>query len=237
MGGKRKPELIPPNPEEIAAFTEHLTYHGFLRDICERPEDDAPRLILADWLDDLDTVESRLRAWFIRWQIEHHSNAYEVQTEETKTALHFYKRKSGVQPRWRLWSGGMADLLNVPYRDSVTWRRGFICRANTTYSRWWSLDAGCKAVLLQPLEDAMVYDRRPQWTPIPITARRVEARYRWLFNNEPPGSPVQFTLAVDESLKPWCGGEFKNIVDAANALSAGLIALARQSAGLPWKVQ
>src|SRR2546427_10728947 len=40
---------------------------GLLSDICERPEDDTPRLVYADWLDDHDQPE---RAEFIRVQVE-----------------------------------------------------------------------------------------------------------------------------------------------------------------------
>jgi uncharacterized protein (TIGR02996 family) len=41
---------------------------GFLQDIVECPDDDAPRLIYADWLEDHGQAE---RAEFIRVQIEH----------------------------------------------------------------------------------------------------------------------------------------------------------------------
>lgn len=43
------------------------SHSGFLADILERPDDDTPRLIYADWLDDHGDAE---RAAFIRWQIE-----------------------------------------------------------------------------------------------------------------------------------------------------------------------
>jgi uncharacterized protein (TIGR02996 family) len=38
---------------------------AFLRDICEHPEDDAPRLVYADWLEEHGNPE---RAEFIRVQ-------------------------------------------------------------------------------------------------------------------------------------------------------------------------
>jgi uncharacterized protein (TIGR02996 family) len=43
---------------------------AFLRDICEHPFDDAPRLVYADWLDDQGGEAQRDRAEFIRGQIE-----------------------------------------------------------------------------------------------------------------------------------------------------------------------
>jgi len=237
MAGTRKPTLIAPNPEEIAAFMEHPTYQGFLRDICERPEDDTPRLILADWLDDLDTAESRLRAWFIRWQIEHHGNAWEANTEETLTALHFYKRKSGIPPRWKLWSNGVADLLHITDREHVRYKRGFAATAATTYDTWFRYAAGKSAVVLQPVEDVWVSDRRPQFMRvIAPNSNRTVALHRWMFSSEPGGSSI-ITLAIDEALKPWCGGLYEGHNVAMTALSTGLIQHARQLAGLPWKVQ
>jgi uncharacterized protein (TIGR02996 family) len=46
-----------------------MSHDGFLRDILENPEDDAPRLIYADWLDDQGDEHSSMRAAFIRAQI------------------------------------------------------------------------------------------------------------------------------------------------------------------------
>jgi uncharacterized protein (TIGR02996 family) len=43
---------------------------GFLSDIIEHPDDDAPRLIYADWLDERGGPEEQARAEFIRVQIE-----------------------------------------------------------------------------------------------------------------------------------------------------------------------
>jgi uncharacterized protein (TIGR02996 family) len=41
---------------------------AFLRDICEHPDDDTPRLIYADWLDERGAPKDRERAEFIRVQ-------------------------------------------------------------------------------------------------------------------------------------------------------------------------
>src|SRR5262245_30188379 len=45
---------------------QHPDYLGFLRSIIAAPDDDAPRLALADWLDEHGEAE---RAAFIRWQL------------------------------------------------------------------------------------------------------------------------------------------------------------------------
>lgn len=46
------------------------SHEAFLADIAEHPDDDAPRLIYADWLDDHGGDEGRARAEFIRAQCE-----------------------------------------------------------------------------------------------------------------------------------------------------------------------
>src|SRR4051812_31298952 len=43
---------------------------AFLHDICQNPDDDAPRLVYADWLDDHGGAGGPDRAEFIRVQIE-----------------------------------------------------------------------------------------------------------------------------------------------------------------------
>ena len=43
---------------------------AFLADIIEHPDDDTPRLIFADWLEDQDDPASRDQAEFIRTQIQ-----------------------------------------------------------------------------------------------------------------------------------------------------------------------
>jgi uncharacterized protein (TIGR02996 family) len=45
---------------------------AFLEDIVAHPEDDAPRLIFADWLDDQGGAANQARAEFIRAQMERH---------------------------------------------------------------------------------------------------------------------------------------------------------------------
>ena len=44
-----------------------MNAEAFLADICEHPEDDTPRLVFADWLDDHG---DQARAEFIRLQVE-----------------------------------------------------------------------------------------------------------------------------------------------------------------------
>ena len=47
-----------------------MTPQALLQDVCEHPDDDAPRLIYADWLDDHGGIAEQARAEFIRVQCE-----------------------------------------------------------------------------------------------------------------------------------------------------------------------
>ena len=47
----------------------HADESALLRAVCDNPDDDAPRLIYADWLDDTGNVARVARAEFIRLQI------------------------------------------------------------------------------------------------------------------------------------------------------------------------
>ena len=51
-------------------MTDHPDYRALLAGVCETPDDDLPRLVLADWLDELGDAASAARAEFIRAQVE-----------------------------------------------------------------------------------------------------------------------------------------------------------------------
>ena len=70
--GARKGRTVAPaglsNP--VARRMRSQIEHAFLQDILEHPDDDAPRLIYADWLEEHGKEADRLRAEFIRVQVE-----------------------------------------------------------------------------------------------------------------------------------------------------------------------
>lgn len=88
---------------------------AFLADILERPDDDAPRLIYADWLDDHGRAE---RAEFIRVQVElARMDRYDVRH------LRLVRRESELIHRHgEAWAAetGLED------REGATFRRGFV---------------------------------------------------------------------------------------------------------------
>src|SRR5262249_24580085 len=95
-----------------------MKHAGFLTDICAHPEDDAPRLIYADWLEENGETA---RAEFIRLQIE---LARRPGEEDPPPAL--LQREGELLDRhgdaWR------ADLPALPGVSWVGFQRGFVQR-------------------------------------------------------------------------------------------------------------
>jgi uncharacterized protein (TIGR02996 family) len=114
---------------------------AFLESILEEPEDDAPRLIYSDWLEENGDPD---RAEFIRLQIRHtrldrYSLAWEETQERTKELL--AKHRS----RW------VADLPDWA-APGVEFRRGFPARIRIELDPF--LDAADELSRLMPLEGA-----------------------------------------------------------------------------------
>ena len=129
-------------------------HNAFLQSICESPDDDAPRLIYADYLEEHGQEE---RAEFIRVQCRIDNINVELMSHEAcgdercpgcaeRRTLRRREREllgspygvSGVlivrQPRPE-WAGGVRDIL--PWdRDSWTFRRGFIEEIELRIDEW-----------------------------------------------------------------------------------------------------
>src|SRR3954454_3163332 len=93
---------------------------GFLADVVERPDDDTPRLVFADWLDDNGQGE---RAEFIRVQIE---RARLPKWDGAQVRLR--AREAALLAR-----NGAAWRAALPKCEGVQWggfRRGFVAEAS-----------------------------------------------------------------------------------------------------------
>lgn len=87
---------------------------AFLRDVVENPDDDAPRLIFADWLDEHGDAE---RAEFIRLQIE-----LEKLPAHSRRAWQIRKRERELeQQHSQAWRGRLAEITS-----ETKFRRGFV---------------------------------------------------------------------------------------------------------------
>ena len=97
---------------------------SFLRAICDSPDDDTPRLVFADWLEEHGEPE---RAEFIRLQCALAADPYRPQrTQLTRREGELFKK---FGKRW-LGAEGLARWIDATYLDAYHWtalyRRGFI---------------------------------------------------------------------------------------------------------------
>jgi uncharacterized protein (TIGR02996 family) len=104
------------------------TRDAFLADICARPDDDAPRLIFADWLDEHGDAADRARAELIRVQCrlaalpdEHRERPPLEERSRELLALH--------EAGWR------AQLPSLPGVRWGDWERGFVGDATVAHAK------------------------------------------------------------------------------------------------------
>jgi uncharacterized protein (TIGR02996 family) len=104
---------------------------ALLQAVCENPEDDAPRLVYADWLDERPDNESRLRAEFIRVQCALAHGAGRGDPAATGPATSALRRReqelmAALSAAWSL------DILTLVADNPSTlhgsweYRRGFV---------------------------------------------------------------------------------------------------------------
>ena len=87
---------------------------GLLSDICESPEDDTPRLVYADWLEEHDQPE---RAEFIRVQIE----LARLSRDDPRRPDLALRERELLTAHEAQWLGPLAKMISTPQ-----FRRGFV---------------------------------------------------------------------------------------------------------------
>jgi uncharacterized protein (TIGR02996 family) len=102
-----------------------MMHEAFLHDILEHPDDDGPRLVYADWLDENGESE---RAEFIRIQYALAS----LDAEDPRHADLTERQSDLLEAHKKGWRASLPEL------DGVTWgdfRRGFVAKAEVTNFR------------------------------------------------------------------------------------------------------
>jgi len=135
---------------------------GFLEDILAHPDDDTPRLIFADWLEE---AGDSARAEFIRVQIE---RASLPEWDARQVRLRLRERELSVQ-HGQKWFEELPKIKGVSWEDSVTWgdihRRGFVAMALfSSFSVLRKKARACWAVA--PIETVSVRETSGTSTPI-----------------------------------------------------------------------
>src|SRR4051794_39898450 len=103
-------------PAAADLWLKDPAYRGLLDDVIENPDDDTPRLVMADWLEEHGDDVARDRARFIRLQLarakvsEHSPEAWASRHEETRL-LHAHRAA---------WLGRLQKMTS-----RVTFDRGF----------------------------------------------------------------------------------------------------------------
>jgi uncharacterized protein (TIGR02996 family) len=127
---------------------------AFLQDIVERPDDGAPRLIYADWLDERGAPGDQARAEFIRLQCALHdlpaADPRRVQLEEREREL--------LQVYEAEWAAPMRELLGTSTSWPRCWqfRRGFIEKVRVTPAEF--LAGADDLFRLAPMREVMFAD-------------------------------------------------------------------------------
>src|SRR5262249_51929355 len=96
-----------------------VTHDAFLQAIIEAPEDDTPRLVYADWLDDHGEPE---RAEFIRTQIE----LARLPEDDPRRLPLEGQEADLLQDHSEEWLGPFAHLVDLTFEDQNLFRRGFL---------------------------------------------------------------------------------------------------------------
>ncbi|MES2342320.1 MAG: TIGR02996 domain-containing protein [Pseudomonadota bacterium] len=131
------------------------TAADFLPAILADPDDDTPRLVLADWLEESGT--DPLRAEFIRVQVKLATVEARLGTADEMfrdkgdrdafrhrewellwATSHLRHPLCGERPNLFFWSGPALELIpnGAKYTDHLTFRRGFVERVTCTADDW-----------------------------------------------------------------------------------------------------
>ena len=144
---------------------------AFLADILEHPDDDTPRLVYADWLEENGDTDDALRAEFIRVQVKLAHGPDEC--------LHRRERElwemSGGDKEWLIPDPATPQHAHICLETDVmalantvgdvlpvlVYRRGFVERVRFPLAAW--LEHGPALVAAYPVQRVEPSDRRPYW--------------------------------------------------------------------------
>lgn len=163
----------------MTTYSANPTWLALCADIRAKPDDDLPRLVAADWLDENGDPD---RAQLIRTQIEFvgtEGRAGKVRLFEAAISLLYDhgQRWFGFNPS--VW-GYTSNRVNYPLAPCVAHvRRGFFDSAEVTLAEW--VRVGPLLVRENPVRSIAVIDKQPEpWS------------HQWVFLAEqPPTMPHQ----------------------------------------------
>jgi len=133
-------------PKSPPSYRTHPDHAAFIRAICATPQDDLPRLIYCDWLEDYAAdhgdAEASERATFIRLQIqsEHTENEADAFELDDRCRMIIEKLPPWATELGRVLSNGR-DYVEHGYGGAVggmrwEWSRGFIGKVKCTLAQF-----------------------------------------------------------------------------------------------------
>src|SRR5262245_9968427 len=105
------------------------------RAVCEHPEEDTPRLVFADWLDEQGGEANADRAAYIRPAIELENHGGEHRAREDATTAKLRKREQVLLKKYRRrWEAPLVGKGGVLYGEHLftNFDRGFISRTGAS---------------------------------------------------------------------------------------------------------
>jgi uncharacterized protein (TIGR02996 family) len=175
--------------------------HQFLQAILANPDDDTPRLVYADWLDENGNPE---RAEFIRVQIE---LAKLSRWDPKRKALEQREDELFTRERnWREWTGSLPEFFNANWEQCagrpeawVTFRRGFPHEVKCSAKSWF--DHAEEFYSAAPIEAVNGLESFDDWKPTQALRRLRRIELDDGFVNNRPVKAVSF-LARRAKLLP-----------------------------------
>ncbi len=201
---------------------------AFLAEIIVHPDDDAPRLIYADYLDEHGESE---HAAFIRVQIE---LAHAIPEEMPERIAELRRRELELLAEDGRLCGAFHCYFSTPEGQGfwldddcfhAVWHRGFIESVNCTCAAW--LAHGPGVVRAAPVKTVRLLDRKP--IPIPAGLPLLTGGYDWVvpFADVPSSIPECIARHLTIFSDFWLTHEA-----AHAALSSAALAWARTAARL-----
>jgi uncharacterized protein (TIGR02996 family) len=158
------------------------TEDAFLRAICEQPDEDTPRLVFADWLDEQGGEVNAEWAELIRDQLHPGSGGWTIYRDFTKDWLDSWGTRLGFPATMSFgkWKRGFPIRLDAPAHDLLAeWDRVFCLVPVTELDIWQATDADVEELAaacdLRNLRALSVQSKVPQGNEVLFTDRALVA--------------------------------------------------------------
>jgi uncharacterized protein (TIGR02996 family) len=134
------------------------TRRHLLAEVLAYPGSDAPRLVMADWLDEHGDPD---RAEFIRLECDIaricRGNREGKPEPDAKRLKGLMSQECGLM--WGVWQAGWCDPVPRDWLSDAVINRGFVAEVRCTAAAW--LEHGRAVCACQPVEQVVLSDREP----------------------------------------------------------------------------